>query len=161
MPYEWLPSDDTAFRLHAWPHRSLTQRGFVWFLGSTAALIALPMLTVLGSPVLWALLPFMVATVAGIWLALRKNGRDRSIVEELVITPTRVSLTRHGPRGRKQDWEANPHWLRVTLHEEGGPVPNYLTMKAKGREVELGAFLSEEERKALHAEVQEVLRTLR
>ena len=161
MPYEWLPSDDTAFRLHAWPHRSLTQRGFVWFLGSTAALIALPMLTVLGSPVVWALLPFMVATVAGIWLALRKNGRDRSIVEELVITPTRVSLTRHGPRGRKQDWEANPHWLRVTLHEEGGPVPNYLTMKAKGREVELGAFLSEEERKALHAEVQEVLRTLR
>jgi uncharacterized membrane protein len=161
MPYEWLPSDDTAFRLHAWPHRSLTQRGFVWFLGSTAALIALPMLTVLGSPVVWALLPFMVATVAGIWLALRKNGRDRSIVEELVITPTRVSLTRHGPRGRKQDWEANPHWLRVTLHEDGGPVPNYLTMKAKGREVELGAFLSEEERKALHAEVQEVLRTLR
>jgi uncharacterized membrane protein len=161
MPYEWLPSDDTAFRLHAWPHRSLTQRGFVWFLGTTASLIALPMLTVLGSPVVWALLPFMVATVAGIWLALRKNGRDRSIVEELVITPTRVSLTRHGPRGRKQDWEANPHWLRVTLHEEGGPVPNYLTMKAKGREVELGAFLSEEERKALHAEVQEVLRTLR
>jgi uncharacterized membrane protein len=103
----------------------------------------------------------MVATVAGIWLALRKNGRDRSIVEELVITPTRVSLTRHGPRGRKQDWEANPHWLRVTLHEDGGPVPNYLTMKAKGREVELGAFLSEDERKALHAEVQEVLRTLR
>jgi uncharacterized membrane protein len=161
MPYEWLPSDDTEFRLHAWPHRSLTQRGFVWFLGSTAALIALPMLTVLGSPVVWALLPFMVATVAGIWLALRKNGRDRSIVEELVITPTRVSLTRHGPRGRKQDWEANPHWLRVTLHEDGGPVPNYLTMKAKGREVELGAFLSEDERKALHAEVQEVLRTLR
>jgi uncharacterized membrane protein len=161
MPYEWLPSDDTAFRLHAWPHRSLTQRGFVWFLGTTASLIALPMLTVLGSPVVWALLPFMVATVAGIWLALRKNGRDRSIVEELVITPTRVSLTRHGPRGRKQDWEANPHWLRVTLHEDGGPVPNYLTMKAKGREVELGAFLSEDERKALHAEVQEVLRTLR
>jgi uncharacterized membrane protein len=161
MPYEWLPSDDTEFRLHAWPHRSLTQRGFVWFLGTTASLIALPMLTVLGSPVVWALLPFIVATVAGIWLALRKNGRDRSIVEELVITPTRVSLTRHGPRGRKQDWEANPHWLRVTLHEDGGPVPNYLTMKAKGREVELGAFLSEEERKALHAEVQEVLRTLR
>jgi uncharacterized membrane protein len=161
MPYEWLPSDDTAFRLHAWPHRSLTQRGFVWFLGTTASLIALPMLTVLGSPVVWALLPFMVATVAGIWLALRKNGRDRSIVEELVITPTRVSLTRHGPRGRKQDWEANPHWLRVTLHEEGGPVPNYLTMKAKGREVELGAFLSEEERKALKRDLDEALASLR
>jgi uncharacterized membrane protein len=139
----------------------LTQRGFVWFLGLTAALIALPLLSILGSPVLWALLPFLGATVAGIWLALRRNGKDRHIVEELVLTPNRVSLARHGPRGQKQDWEANPHWLRITLHEEGGPVPNYLTLKAKGREVELGAFLSEEERIALHNELREILLTLR
>jgi uncharacterized membrane protein len=161
MPYEWLPSNDTEYRLHAWPHRSLTQLGFVWFLGITAFLIALPIFAVLGSPVVWALLPFIVATVAAIWLALRKNGRDRSILEELVITPTRVTLARHGPAGRKQEWEANPHWLRVTLHEDGGPVPNYLTLKAKGREVELGAFLAEEERKALHSEVKELLLTLK
>lgn len=160
MPYEWLPSAENEYRLHAWPHRSLTQRGFVWFVGTTAFLIALPILSVLGSPVVWALLPFLVASVAGIWLALRKNGRDRNIVEELVITPTRVSLARHGPDGRKQDWEANPNWLRVHLHEDGGPVPHYLTLKAKGREVELGAFLSEDERKALHSEVQEVLLSL-
>jgi uncharacterized membrane protein len=161
MPYEWLPASETEYRLHAWPHRSLTQRGFVWFVGITASLIALPMLSVLGSPVLWALLPFLVASVAGIWLALRKNGQDRHILEELVITPSRVSLVRHGPKWRKQEWEANPHWLRVTLHETDGPVPNYLTLKAKGREVELGAFLSEEERKALHREVQQVLLDLR
>jgi len=161
MPYEWLPPEKDEFRLHAWPHRSLTRRGFVWFLGGTASLIALPLLSVLGSPVVWALLPFLVATLAAIWLALRRNGHDREIVEDLVLTPTRVSLTRHGPRGRRQDWEANPHWLRITLHEAGGPVPNYLTLKAKGREVELGAFLSEEERIALHGEVREALRTLR
>jgi uncharacterized membrane protein len=157
MPYEWFPSEKDEIRLHAWPHRSLTQRGFVWFLGCTAVLIALPLLAILGSPVLWALLPFLVAAVAAIWLALRKNGHDRDIVEELVLTPTRVSLTRHGPRGRRQDWEANPHWVRVTLHETGGPVPNYLTLKAKGREVELGAFLSEEERIALRGELAAAL----
>jgi uncharacterized membrane protein len=161
MPYEWLPSHENEYRLHAWPHRSLTQRGFVWFLGSTAALIALPLLSILGSPVVWALLPFLATTLAAIWLALRKNGRDRHIVEELVLTPSRVSLTRHGPRGHRQDWESNPHWLRINLHEEGGPVPNYLTLKAKGREVELGAFLSEEERIALHNELREVLLKLR
>ena len=53
---------------------------------------------------------------------------------------------RHGPKGKRQDWEANPYWLRVTLHETDGPVPNYLTLKGDGREVELGAFLSEDER---------------
>jgi uncharacterized membrane protein len=161
MPYEWLPSTDVEHRLHLWPHRSLSQRGFAWFIGLTAALVALPLLAVLGSPVVWALLPFVLAMLAAIWIALRKNGRDRDIVEDLVLTPTRVTLVRHGPRGRKQEWEANPHWLRVTLHEEGGPVPNYLTLKAKGREVELGAFLSEEERIILYKEMQEALLALR
>ena len=37
----------------------------------------------------------------------------------------------------------------------GGPVPNYLTLKAKGREVELGAFLSEEERITFGNELSE------
>jgi uncharacterized membrane protein len=161
MPYEWLPSDDDEHRLHAWPHRSLTQRGFVWFVGITASLISLPMLSFLGSPIVWALLPFLAATLAAIWLALRKNGRDRDVLEELVLSSAKVSLTRHGPDGRKQQWEANPHWLRITLHEDGGPVPNYLTLKAKGREVELGAFLAEEERVALGRELSHLLASLR
>lgn len=153
MPYEWLPPRDGEQRLHLWPHRSLSQRGFVGFVGLTAALIALPLLAHLGSPVLWALLPFLLATIWGIWFALRKNGRDRDIVEELTLTPDRITLVRHGPKGQRQDWEANPYWLRVTLHETGGPVPNYLTLKGEGREVELGAFLSEEERIALKGEI--------
>lgn len=153
MPYEWLPPRDGEQRLHLWPHRSLSQRGFVGFVGLTAALIAVPLLPNLGSPVLWALLPFLLATIWGIWFALRKNGRDRDIVEDLSLTPDRITLVRHGPKGQRQDWEANPYWLRVTLHETGGPVPNYLTLKGEGREVELGAFLSEEERIALKGEI--------
>jgi uncharacterized membrane protein len=161
MPYEWLPSDDTEHRLHIWPHRSLTQSGFVWFVGLTAALIALPLVVILGSPVVWALLPFLLAAVAGIWLALRKNGRDRDILEELILTPTRATLARHGPRGRRKDWTANTHWLRLSLHETGGPVPNYLTLKGENREVELGAFLSEDERIALFRELSARLASLR
>ena len=154
MPYEWLPPEGQEQRLHLWPHRSLNQRGFVWFIGATAALIAVPLFGNLGSPVLWMLLPFLLGAVWAIWFALRKNGRDRDIVEDLRLSPDRVTLVRHGPKGRRQDWEANPYWLRVTLHETGGPVPNYLTLKAEGREVELGAFLSEEERIALKDELQ-------
>ena len=153
MPYEWLPPRDGEQRLHLWPHRSLSQRGFVGFVGLTAVLIALPLLPNLGSPVLWALLPFLLATIWGIWFALRKNGRDRDIVEDLSLTPDRITLVRHVPKGQRQDWEANPYWLRVTLHETGGPVPNYVTLKGEGREVELGAFLSEEERIALKGEI--------
>lgn len=157
MPYEWLPSEGGAHRLHLWPHRSLSQRGFVWFIGTTAALVVLPLLSVIGSPVVWALLPFFLAMLAAIWVALRKNGRDRDIVEDLTLTPDRITLARHGPRGKRQDWEANPYWLRITLHETGGPVPNYLTLKADAREVELGSFLSEDERIALARDLEKRL----
>lgn len=153
MPYEWLPLQGNVQHLHLWPHRSLTQRGFVGFVGLTATLIAVPLLATLGSPVLWALLPFLLGTIWAIWFALRKNGRDRDIVEDLTLTPDRLTLVRHGPKGKRQDWAANPYWVRVTLHATGGPVPNYLTLKGEGREVELGAFLSEEERVALTDEL--------
>lgn len=159
MPYEWLPPNADHQRLHLWPYRSLPRRGMVWFIGATAALIAVPLLGLLGTPVLWALLPFLVATIAAIWWALERSFRDGEIVEDLTLTPDRVSLVRHGPRGKRQDWQANPHWVRMTLHATGGPVPQYLTMKGEGREVELGAFLTAEERRQLCDEITTFLRT--
>jgi uncharacterized membrane protein len=165
MPYEWQQTppapDAPAARLHLWPFRSLPRRGFVWFIGATAALIALPMLTIIGSPVLWGLLPFAGITLAGVWWALNRSYRDAEIVEDLALWPDRMTLVRHGPRGRRQEWEANPHWVRVTLHRSGGPVPNYLTLQGGPREVELGAFLSEDERIALRDELYAALEKLR
>lgn len=159
MPYEWLPPSGDTQRLHLWPYRSLPRRGMVWFLGGTAVLIAVPLLALIGSPVLWALLPFLLAAIGGIWWALERSFRDAEIVEDLVLAPDLVTLTRHGPRGKRQDWQANPHWLRLTLHTKGGPVPQYLTMKGEGRAVELGAFLTEDERRRLCAEITAALRS--
>lgn len=163
MPYEWLPPapGGPVARLHLWPYRSLPRRGFVWFIGGTAALIALPLLPVLGSPVFWGLLPFLMLAVAGIWWGLARSYRDAEIFETLTLWPDRVTLARHGPRGVRQDWQANPHWLQVELYPTEGPVPNYLTLKGGVREVELGAFLSEEERLTLARELREALAGLR
>ena len=161
MPYEWLPATPPATRLHLWPYRSLPKRGFVWFIGGTATLIALPLLAVLGSPVLWGLLPFLVLALAAIWYALNRSYKDGEIVEELTLTPNRITLTRHGPHGRRQDWQANPHWVRVEMLAKGGPVPNYLTLHGGDRLVELGAFLSEDERVTLQGELAVALHDAR
>jgi len=158
MPYEWFPSQDPAqARLHLWPYRSLPRKGFVLFIGATCALVLVPMLAVLGSPVLWGILPFFVVAIWGMWIALARSYRDGEIVEDLTLTRDRLTLTRHGPRGLRKAWDANPYWVTVTLHPTGGPVPNYLTLKGDGREVELGAFLSEAERVALRGELAERL----
>lgn len=161
MPYEWLPQSDEEHRLHLWPYRSLPRKGMVWFISATALAILVPLLGLIGTPVLWGVLPFLIAAIAAIWWALERSFRDGEIVEDLVLTPDLVTLTRHGPRGRRQDWQANPHWVRLTLHATAGPVPQYLTMKGEGREVELGAFLTEEERRRLAAEITEILRPAR
>jgi len=161
MPYEWLAPENGTRRLHLWPHRSLPRRGFVVFIGATAALISLPLLVVIGSPVLWGLLPFFAIALTGMYYALSRSYRDGEILEDLVLGPDRVTLTRHGPRGQRKDWDANPHWVRIERHERGGPVPHYLTLKGGPREVEIGRFLSEEERLRLEPELRQALAAAR
>lgn len=161
MPIEWLPPSPEGDRLHLWPYRSLPRRGFVWFVGGTASLIALPLLAVLGHAVLWGLLPFLILAIAALWWALERSYRDAEILEDLTLTPDRITLTRHGPRGRRQSWEANPHWVRITRHETGGPVPQYLTLQGGPREVEIGAFLTPAERLSLEHDLRQRLRALR
>ena len=72
-----------------------------------------------------------------------------------------MRLDRREPDGTRRDWEANPYWVRARLHPRGGPVENYITLQGGPREVELGAFLSADERVALHHELEEALDDVR
>jgi uncharacterized membrane protein len=156
MPYQWISeTDPEVIRLRLWPHRSLPQRGFVWFITATALLLALPLITQLGTPGLWVLLPFVLAPLAGVWIALQHSYRITT--EDLTLTRDMITLHRTNPRGPAQDWQANPHWVRTSLYASGGPVANYLTLAGSAREVELGAFLAPVERKEIHDRLQSLL----
>ncbi|RYH02405.1 DUF2244 domain-containing protein [Salipiger sp. IMCC34102] len=161
MPYEWSsppPHETLDWSLSLWPYRSLLRRDFVLFMGATAAIIALPLLVVLGSAVLWGLLPFFAIAFAGLWAAFNATYRSGETLEELVVTETTAQLTRHNPKGAAQHWEANRHWVSVHLHPTGGPVSNYITLRGGAREVELGAFLDNAERLALYDELKRALK---
>jgi uncharacterized membrane protein len=146
-------------RLRLTPYKSLTPQGFVWFIGITAALISMPLLSILGTSVFWALLPFIVAAVWAVWAALKRSWRDHDLFEEVTLWEDLIRIERHEPRRREPlDWEANPYWVRVALHTKGGPVPNYLTLSGGGREVELGRFLTPLERVELKDRLERVLR---
>lgn len=179
MPYDWVmplaeaPEKSGAFALssHAsgapplaelqlWPNRSLPRGGFVLVIAGTAALLLAPLLGLLGSPQLWVILPFALATLAGLWLAFRLSYASGRLIEQLRLWPDRIEIHRFEPKGTRQDWSAHPHWVKLSLHPEGGPVEQYLTLKGGGREVELGAFLSPEERVALKDELERALARL-
>ena len=170
MPYQWIDRDrlnkatgtkaagpagsgmsaaHPIAELHLWPHRSLPRRGFVAFISATALLMCLPLILVLGTPVLWGLLPFLLLNLAGIWCALSYSYRTGQEMEELRLWPDRVSLTRHCDKARSAEWVANPHWVQVQMYHRDGPVTDYVTLRGGGREVEIGAFLSEAERRHL------------
>lgn len=147
--------------LELWPHRSLPRQGFAAFFAVTAALAALPLLSVLGTPVLWFVLVPFVLVLSLTWAMLKRSYRDGDLIEELRLSRDRMRLVRRDPDGRERDWEANPYWVRVRLHEEGGPVENYVTLAGGPREVELGRFLSPEERAALACDLDRALRSVK
>lgn len=159
MPYRWTQPDtpDGTAELTLWPHRSLTAEGFVAFFGATALLVSIPLLALVGSAALWILLPFVALGIAGAWYALRRNNRDLDITETLYLSADTLRVERR-QRGRAtQHWQANPYWVSVQSYADAGPVEHYLTLKGEGREIELGRFLSPEERQSLRGELQEAL----
>lgn len=161
MPYRWSdPAPDGTCTLTLWPHRSLTTQGFVTFIAATATLIAIPLLALIGTPALWIIFGFMAASLGAVWAALTRNHRDRTLSERLTLTATEIALIHHNPDGSQQNWSAKPYWTRVTLYPATGPVPDYLTLKAQDREVELGRFLTPPERTTLATDLRTRLATL-
>lgn len=161
MPYRWTSPDTASRCLTLTPHRAMGPRGFAAFIALTALLLAVPLLALTGQPALWFVLAFAVPAVWGIWSALRRNQRDLTLSETLTLTRDEARLTRRAPDGSEQVWTANPYWVRVTLYPTEGPVPDYLTLRGNDREVELGAFLAPDERRALAGELREELARLR
>lgn len=157
MPWTLTRTTPTEAHLRAVPHNALNPRGFAMAIGMTAATLALPLIAVLGSPVLWGLLPFAGVALWGLWFGLDRNWRDRQIVEEMSFSRGQVTLVRHNPRGPRQDWQADPHWVTLRMIPRGGPVENYLVLGGGGREVELGSFLTPPERAHLHEELADLL----
>lgn len=158
MPYTWSETPSRSEQeLTLWPHQSLPPRGFAAFILATFTLITIPLFPLLGTILLWGLLPFLMLAVGGVWFALKRNQRDASILEVLRVTPDEVSLTRHNPRGPNQTWQCNSYWASPHIHNSGGPVPHYVTLRGGGREVEIGAFLSEDERLRLYDDLTQRL----
>ncbi|WP_295043173.1 DUF2244 domain-containing protein [uncultured Paracoccus sp.] len=164
MPYEWQDtapdhSGALSYRLRLWPHRSLPRKGFVWFIGLTAGFMALPVLAMLGTAVLWGLLPFVLLVIGGVWYAIQRSYAQGEMSEELVLDRRSACVSRRDPGGALREWTTNSHWLRPMLRK--GPVESYLTLTDGRREIELGAFLTPQERRNLHDDLVKRLASLR
>jgi len=136
------------------PNRSLPQAGFAWMLLVAWAFLMLPMLPLLGTKALWILLPFMLAVLAALWISIHRSNHDGRMSEELTLWSDLIKVHRSNPRGTDQDWQASTYEVSLSIQAEGGPVEHYITLKGAGRIIELGAFLSPDERVQLYDDLQ-------
>ncbi len=152
-------TDRPVYQVTLWPNRSLSHRGFKAVLIFVATGLSIPLLPLLGTPVAWGMLPFLLAALIALYTAIKRNYRDGRLTETLRLWPDLVTVERIEPRGEVRRWHANPFWVDIQI-KDTRHLESYLTLRGNGRVIELGAFLSPEERRHLKDDLSKALRAL-
>ncbi len=153
-------ADQPVWHATLWPNRSLGRRGLRNTMLIAAIGFALPVLPFIFAGAGWILLPFAGGAFALLWLAFTFNNRHGQLHEHIILWPDLIAVERHELNGEIKRWQCNPYWMRSKLVKSGGPVDNYLTLTGSDREIEIGAFLSPEERVALLADIESAIKKL-
>ena len=145
----------TARHIDLVPHVSLSVRGALVFFGSVCffTLGIAAVATLLG---FWPVLPFAGAEMLLLGWALRVNMQRRFERESIDITEAEVIV---------EDAHATPsrivfprHWARVKIRRPKSPLHRgQLVIESHGRVREIGRFLTEEERRQLATELQQLI----
>jgi uncharacterized membrane protein len=142
------------------PNRSLNGRNAAWVFGLAAGGLAMPLVPLAGTAAAWGMLPFLAGALVALYWAILRNERDGRLTEELRLWSDLITVVRREPSGSELRWHANPFWVRLRLLD-GERVEKYLTLQGNGREIELGAFLSPDERQTLYDALSTALARLR
>jgi len=152
--------DKPLLKMTLRPNRSLPRQGLAWLLLILWGFLLLPLLVLLGGPALWVMLPFSLLPVVAIWYFIERSYKDGTLREELRLWPDLIAVERHNPRAEPQFWYANPYWTRLNILAGDGPVEDYVTLTGNDRTIELGAFLSPQQRVEAHASLSRSLGNL-
>jgi uncharacterized membrane protein len=143
------------------PNSSLTPRAAAWFYGS---LVAVLLCVAIGCTVLgfWPVLPFAgleAALLIGAVHWVQRRGRAREYIR---VDAASVVVEKCLPGRRGDDtsvaYAFQRPWTRVELRR-GQPAhwPSRLLFSSRGRSVEVGAFLTDGERRGLKNRLAELL----
>ncbi|SDF48857.1 Uncharacterized membrane protein [Limimonas halophila] len=133
------------FHADLWPHRSLKPSGAAVVFG-LYALLATPIVIKAAIHGFWPIPLLMGLTLAGMLAAYLINRRGGRMLERLELTPRALRVERRMPGGAVQRWRFTPGWVRVALAERRAG-DNRLTLTESGRRLEVGGFLSPDERR--------------
>jgi uncharacterized membrane protein len=143
------------FEALLYPHRSLSQRGFLILTIGTLVIVTAygGLFLVLGA---WPIFGFLGAEWVLFWWLLRTHFRGDRRAERIRLYHDRLLVQQIDAKGRVAESTFEPYWLQIILQERGFEDPALL-LRSHGRAVEIGAFLGAEERRQFAQELQSVL----
>lgn len=137
------------------PHRSLSRAGLWLFL--TAQSVAAGGFALLAAAAGNVFAPaFAALELAVVVYCLNRVWRSSAAGEVIVVGPSRLEVARMD--GRTPPAQFHPYWARLALLPGGWRgAPTRLVVRSHGREVEIGAFLTDEERVELERRLSALL----
>jgi uncharacterized membrane protein len=138
-------SEPTIFSAVITPHRSLGPTGFVVLMAALGAIsfVAGMVFLIAGA---WPVFGFFGLDIALVYWAFRANYRAARAYEEVMITPSRLTLRKVSQHGRTREWTFNPVWTRLDRddHEEFGLQRLFLV--SRGERHAVASFLGPHEK---------------
>ena len=154
----WVDEHEAPFiNIRLVPNRSLNSNGTKVVFAVIAFGFLLPIIPFIGSPIGTTLTIFSGLTFYLFLTLLQKNFQQGSTFEEILISKRKIKVVHQEKNKERLTWECNPYWTKVHLDINNPRLKNYLTLAGKGKRIELGAFLSPDERLELRDKIQNAL----
>ncbi len=141
------------------PHRSLSPMGF-WILMAAIGGVSFVtgiMFLLAGA---WPVFGFFGLDVLLVYVFFRLNYREARAFETLTLTETELLFRKVSPKGKVRSHRFEPYWLRVKI-DAPSQTQSRLTLSSHGKAVEIGTFLTADEKVDLAHEIREALRRQR
>src|SRR4030095_13881082 len=138
-----------------YPHRSLSERGFLILTIGTVLIISIygGLFLVLGA---WPIFGFLGVEWLLFWWLVGTHFRGDRRAERIRLYADRLLLQQIDAKGNVAERSFEPYWLQVILHERGFEDPALL-LRSHGTAVEIGSFLGAAERRQFAEQLQTVL----
>jgi len=108
----------------------------------------------------WPVLGFFGLDILLVYYAFRVSYQRSRMYETVRLTENELAVEKVDPKGRAVRWEFQPYWLRVGI-EETPRRDATLTLRSHGKTLEIGAFLTPEEKRDVARALEIELRRLR
>ena len=149
--------EPTFLKMRLVPNRSLDSYGTKVVFAVIACGFLLPIIPFIGSPIGTTLTIFSGLTFYLFLTLLQKNFQQGNTFEEVLILKSKIIVVHKEKNKEQKTWECNPYWTRVNVDFNNPKLKNYLTLTGNGRHIELGTFLSPDERIELKNKIQNAL----